>query len=273
MHARRAGSILGDAPAAAMLRCEDELSILVTIVFLIAAAVSCIGGSISPVEEEHTGEIESDEVAGAVAAVQLWLCMICACQVPLVRPFRRARRRAWHAFRSPVISITLLTGVVISLPARKLIGKERLRAMWSVITGARAAEHRARAAERAQAREASRFHVTRAWFNEQFGSWQLGLSVGTRAFLALLLMLSAEPLGQAMFNVGQQLATPSQFATSPFAMPAMHSAHIAVHHEETKLSALAKLLAVGPSYFDSCSYCIRPISVPPLPVPYRTICP
>ena len=69
------------------------------------------------------------EVSEAVAAVQLWLCIICACQAPLFRPFRRARRRAWQAQRSPLISITLLSGAVVILPARKLLGKDRLQKM------------------------------------------------------------------------------------------------------------------------------------------------
>ena len=75
-------------------------------------------------------------------------------------------------------------------------------------------------------------------------------------------MLSADPVGQLLFSAGQAL-TPSQFATAPFAAPALHSAHLAIHDRETKLSALAKLLTLGPSYFETCKYCVRPIGVLP----------
>ena len=89
------------------------------------------GLSAIPLEEVDVNveENKSTEVSEAVAAVQLWLCIICACQAPLFRPFRRARRRAWQALRSPLISITLLSGAVVILPARKLLGEDRLQKM------------------------------------------------------------------------------------------------------------------------------------------------
>ena len=250
-----------------MLGYEEDLPFFITLAIVFALVLSSTTEHDLSLEETDPTEASESvlELSDAVAVVQIFLCMSCACQAPLSRPFRHARRRGWHALRSSVVSITLLSGSVITLPARKLIGKERLRAMWAVIVGARAAEHRARAAERAQAREASRFRLTRAWFNEQFGSWQLGLSAGTRTFLALLLMLSADPLGQFVFGASQ--ATPSQFATDPFASPASHSAHLAAHNREMKQSALSRLLFLGPAYFDSCQFCIRPVGAPSPIVP------
>ena len=61
------------------------MSLFVTLVFGLIAVVSCSGLSAIPLEkvDDNVDENKSTEVSEAVAAVQLWLCIICACQAPL----------------------------------------------------------------------------------------------------------------------------------------------------------------------------------------------